>query len=321
MIGRAGFLVFGSGLVILAGTACGTSAGNASGAAGSSGAGGSGGATSSAGGSGGLADGGPRGGTGGSSGASGSSAGSGGGAAGAGGAGPDGGTMEGGIPDAGRAIDGGNADGAPDSLDASSRDASGTSMSFFVSSTASAMGGNLGGLVGADARCQALATAVGAGNRTWHAYLSASGPTPLNARDRIGIGPWYNVRGIKMADNLAQLHDEGGMMNALSFLNTLDERGNTVRFANPDEHDVMTGSGVDGRVLPGPDRTCAGWTLSSGGSVQVGHTDRMGGGERPTSWNSAHAVPGVPPLSAGGCALTDLQAAGGIGRIYCFAID
>src|SRR5438445_768018 len=94
-------------------------------------------------------------------------------------------------------------------------DASPTADPTSSSSTASAMGGNLGGLAGADARCQALATAVGAGARTWHAYLSLSGPTPTHARDRIGTGPWYNVKGVRMAANVAQLHDEGGTMNAL----------------------------------------------------------------------------------------------------------
>jgi hypothetical protein len=221
---------------------------------------------------------------------------------------------EGGFVESGAGnVDGSLTDGsAPPRSD--SGDAGATGLSFFVSSTGSgAMGGDLGGLPGADAKCQSLATAAGAGNRTWHAYLSVSGATPIHARDRIGGGPWYNVRGVKMADTVAQLHEEGGARNAFSFQNTLDEKGNTIRFANPDEHDILTGSGLDGRALPAvPDRTCAGWTASTGSTAQVGHTDRQGLGENPTSWNSAHSTPS--------CAAAQLAGAGGIGRIYCFAL-
>jgi hypothetical protein len=190
-----------------------------------------------------------------------------------------------------------------------------TTLGFFVTSTGSGtMGGNLGGLAGADAKCQALAAVVGAGSRTWHAYLSISGATPVNARDRIGTGPWYNAKGVKIADNLAQLHDEGGM-NALSALTAVDENGLQVPTANPNEHDVFTGTAANGMALPAtPDLTCAGWTAATGGAGQCGHCNRMGNtGNPPTSWNSAHATPG--------CSTAQIQSVGGSGRFYCFAVN
>jgi len=176
------------------------------------------------------------------------------------------------------------------------------------------MGGNLGGLAGADAKCQTLATAVGAGGRTWHAYLSISGATPTNARDRIGNGPWFNSKGVKIADTLAQLHDEGGM-NALGPTTSLDEKGNPVPTANPNEHDILTGTAIDGSALPAaPDRTCAGWMSNAANvTAQVGHENRTGtGGNPPTSWNSAHTAV---------CTMAGLAQVGGAGRIYCFATN
>lgn len=191
----------------------------------------------------------------------------------------------------------------------------GSSLGFFVTSTGSgAMGGNLGGLAGADAKCQMLAMAVGAGARTWHAYLSLSGATPVNARDRIGMGPWFNSKGVKIADNLAILHDEGGM-NALGPTTSLDEMGNMVPVANPNQHDILTGSGIDGHALPAaPDLTCAGWTSNAASVMaQVGHENRTGtGGNPPTSWNSAHSAV---------CTMAGLAQVGGAGRLYCFAIN
>jgi len=239
------------------------------------------------------------GGTGGSTGSGGAS-----GAAGATGAGGSAGN--GGASDAGPKADGATGGGS---------DAGGSTMSFFVSSTGSgAMGGNLNGLAGADMKCQTLAAAVGAGDRTWHAYLSLSGGTPVNARDRIGTGPWYNSMGVKIADTLAQLHDEGGM-NALGPTTSLDERGNQVPTANPNEHDILTGTAIDGSALPAaPDRTCAGWTSNAANvTAQVGHANRAGtGGNPPTSWNSAHTAV---------CTMAGLVQVGGAGRIYCFATN
>jgi hypothetical protein len=157
--------------------------------------------------------------------------------------------------------------------------------------------------------------AVGAGSRTWRAYLSVSVPTPINARSRIGAGPWYNAKGVKIADNLTQLHEEGGAKNAFAGMTALDENGATVPTANPNEHDIFTGSTANGLAFPpNPDLTCAGWTSSSAGTAQCGHCDRMGNaGNPPTSWNSAHATPGCSPAQA--------QSVGATGRIYCFAAD
>ena len=263
---------------------------------GSSGAGGSSQAGTGAGGAatGGTATGGA--GTGGNGGASGS--GGGGGAGGRAGGGGQGGI-------------GGAAGGASD--------AGATSLfSFFVTSTGSgALGGNFGGLAGADAKCQMLATAVGAGARTWHAYLSLSGPTAVNARDRIGAGPWYNVRGVKIADNLTHLHEEGDAgMNGINAMTALDEKGGTVPTANPNEHDIVTGTGLDGRALPAaPDVTCAGWTSSSAGTAEVGHENRDGTNALPnrTYWNASHTTPN--------CTQAGFQQVGGAARLYCFAIN
>ena len=185
-------------------------------------------------------------------------------------------------------------------------------MSFFVTSKGRGFGANLGGLRGADVHCQQLAASVGAGQRTWRAYLSApaTGDQPvIHARDRIGSGPWFNARGVRIASNVAELHDGP---NELGPANTLTEKGATVA---PGRHDILTGSNPDG-TLAGDgtrDTTCRGWTSHDEGRAMLGHHNRFGGGERPTSWNSAH-------LSRG-CSQAALRASLGDGLIYCFAID
>jgi hypothetical protein len=189
-------------------------------------------------------------------------------------------------------------------------------MSFFITSRGSGDGANLGGLEGADRLCQTLATAVGAGSRTWHAYLStqATGEVfAVNARDRIGAGPWFNARGVRVATNVAELHSAA---NNLFKTTQLTEKGEVVngRGDTPNRHDMLTGSQPDGTAFPaGPDHTCRNWTSDGPGSAQVGHHDRQGGGDNPSSWNSAHA--------SQGCSQDDLQATGGDGLFYCFAIN
>ena len=188
-------------------------------------------------------------------------------------------------------------------------------MSFFITSVGSGDGANLGGLTGADAHCQALATAAGASGKTWHAYLStqaANGQPAINARDRIGTGPWYNARGVLIAEDLAQLHSEEantGKENSLSEAgNIINGRGDT-----PNQHDILTGSQADGTAFPaGTDQTCSNWTSNSEGTAVVGHFDRQGGGANPTSWNNAH--------SSRSCSQEDLIATGGNGYFYCFAL-
>jgi hypothetical protein len=185
-------------------------------------------------------------------------------------------------------------------------------LSFFITSAGSGNGANLGGLAGADAICQKLASAVGAGGRTWRAYLStsASGKEPaVNARDRIGKGPWQNAKGVVVAQNVDDLHSE---KNMLGKENSLTEKGAMVngRGDTPNMHDILTGSDQAGRALPG-EMTCANWTSSAAGSAQVGHHDKQGGGQNPNSWNSAHA--------SKGCSQADLVGTGGNGFFYCFA--
>ncbi len=188
------------------------------------------------------------------------------------------------------------------------------SMSFFITSVGSGDGANLGGLAGADAHCAALAGAVGAGGKTWAAYLStqaAGGQPAINARDRIGSGPWYNAKGTMIAANVAQLHSEEAMTGKE---NSLSEAGNMIngRGDTPNQHDILTGSQVDGTAYPaGSDMTCNNWTSNSAGSAQLGHFDRQGGGANPTSWNSAHG--------SRSCSQEDLIATGGNGYFYCFA--
>jgi len=179
------------------------------------------------------------------------------------------------------------------------------SMSFFLTSEGPGNGADLGGLAGADAHCEQLAASVGAGGRTWRAYLSTS---DVDARDRIGEGPWNNARGVTIASSLANLHGD----NNLTKETQLNEKGEVVngRGDTPNRHDVLTGSNADGTAS---DATCNDWTSSGEGSARVGHHDRMGGGDDPTSWNSAHG--------SRGCGQSDLQGTGGDGLFYCFAID
>lgn len=185
-----------------------------------------------------------------------------------------------------------------------------TPMGFFITSVGSGNGANLGGLAGADAHCQKLAAAAGAGNRTWRAYLSAveNGKT-VNARDRIGSGPWYNAKGVLIASNVEELHSEAAKTGKE---NSLTEKGEQVpgRGDKPNQHDILTGSNQDGTAMPG-DLTCNNWTSGDAGSAQVGHHDRTGGGANPTSWNSAHA--------SKGCSQQALIGTGGNGYFYCFA--
>ena len=186
-------------------------------------------------------------------------------------------------------------------------------MSFFITSAGPGDGANLGGLEGADRHCHTLAQAVGAGDRTWRAYLSTIGEgTTVNARDRIGSGPWYNAKGVMVAENVEQLHSEN---NHLSKENSLTEKGEMVngRGDQPNMHDILTGSNLDGTAFTGEGYTnCGNWTASGEGGSRVGHHDRVGGGQNPTSWNSAH--------TSRGCSQENLQGTGGNGLFYCFAI-
>lgn len=186
-------------------------------------------------------------------------------------------------------------------------------MSFFITSEGSGNGADLGGLDGADQHCHALAEAAGVGDRTWRAYLSATGSESVDARDRIGEGPWYNAEGEQIAADVDELHEEDNNINKET---ALDENGEMVngRGDDPNKHDILTGSELDGTTFTGDeDTTCEDWTSSGEGSAQVGHHDREGGGENPTSWNSAHG--------SKGCSQSDLEGTGGDGLFYCFATD
>ena len=186
-------------------------------------------------------------------------------------------------------------------------------MNFFLTSAGSGDGANLGGLQGADQICQDRAYAVGAGDLIWRAYLSTTGESGENARDRIGDGPWYNYAGTMVAQDVDDLHSEN---NLLGKENSLTERGAQVngRGDSPNMHDIITGSTMDGLASDADgDTTCENWTSNnSDGSALVGHHDRVGGGQNPTSWNSAHA--------SRGCGQEDLQGTGGNGFFYCFGI-
>jgi hypothetical protein len=188
-------------------------------------------------------------------------------------------------------------------------------MGFFVTSVGMGQGGNLGGLEGADAHCATLAEGAGSSGRTWRAYLSTQeeGKRGISARDRIGLGPWYNAHGVLIASDLDELH-----LNPNIILRTaVDENGKRVngRGDTPNRHDILTGSMADGTAYfprETADHTCSSWTSSSSeGSAQVGHHDRHGGGN--TSWNSAHG--------SRGCGEDDLPKSGGAGLLYCFAAD
>jgi hypothetical protein len=187
-------------------------------------------------------------------------------------------------------------------------------MTFFSTSAGPGNGANLGGLAGANAHCQKLAAAAGAGNRTWRAYLSTSGSgtdKAVNAKDRIGTGPWHNAKGVQVAATVAELH---GDKNNLTKETQLTEKGEVVngRGDTPNRHDILTGSQLDGTAFTdSADHTCQNWTGAGDGSAQVGHHDRQGGGQNPTSWNSAHA--------SRGCSQENLRGTGGDGLFYCFA--
>ncbi|WP_298233888.1 lectin [uncultured Azohydromonas sp.] len=193
--------------------------------------------------------------------------------------------------------------------------------SFFVTSVGVGQGANLGGLAGADAHCQKLATAAGGGAKTWRAYLStqaADGQPAVNARDRIGTGPWHNTRGAVIARDVAHLHGDtlelARLGSNLSRNSVFTEKNEPVKGSGsqPNEHDILTGSQPDGRAFTdAEDRTCKNYTSSGEGSVQVGHFDRTGGGN--TSWNSAHR--------SRGCSQENLVSTGGAGLLYCFAIN
>jgi len=193
-------------------------------------------------------------------------------------------------------------------------------MTFFVTGNGPGKGADLGGIEGADRYCQTLAQRHGAGGKTWHAYLStqaADGKPAINARDRIGNGPWQNFKGQVVATSVDDLHSDS---NKLGFDNSLSERGQLipgVGFA-PNRHDVLTGSQPDGKAFAaGEDRTCRNWTSSTQGSAMVGHIDRKGlRDDVPSrSWNSSHPSRGPD----GGCSQNDLKSTGGDGLFYCFA--
>jgi len=203
------------------------------------------------------------------------------------------------------------------SLTPSSARAQQSTMTFFVTSVGSGNGANLGGLAGADKQCQTLAQAAGAGGKTWHAYLSTQGPGAVNARDRIGSGPWQNEKGVVIAKNVTELHGA----NNLTKQTALTEKGDVVngRGDTPNMHDILTGSQPDGTAFAGSeDRTCGNWTKSGQGSAMMGHSDRQGlrDDDASKSWNSSHPSRGPD----GGCSQSDLKSTGGNGLFYCFAI-
>ena len=191
-----------------------------------------------------------------------------------------------------------------------------TTMSFFITSVGPGDGANLGGLDGADAHCQMLAEAAGSTGRVWRAYLSQSasdGQPAVNARDRIGSGPWYNSNGVEVASSVSDLHSAN---NELSKENSISETGQVIngRGDDPNMHDVLTGSQLDGTAFSdGEDHTCGNWTSNGAGSAQAGHQDRQGGGDNPTSWNAAHG--------SQGCSQDDLIGTGGNGLYYCFVTN
>jgi len=189
-------------------------------------------------------------------------------------------------------------------------------MGFFVTSAGIGDGANLGGLAGADAHCQALADAAGSGQRTWRAYLSTQGDGAVNARDRIGDGPWANANGLIMATSVSSLHHDNSNFN---WEHSLDENGEQFPSridGDPDftEHDVLTGTQIVGTAFTeDDDRTCGNWTSNNEGSAMLGHADRYSFTTPGSPWNAAHP--------SRGCSQDDLVATGGAGRFYCFAID
>ena len=194
-------------------------------------------------------------------------------------------------------------------------------MTFFVTSVGTGKGADLGGLEGADRHCVQLAQAAGAGGHTWRAYLSTQpngGGAAVNARDRIGRGPWRNAKGVVVAKDLDELHGD----NNLTKQTALTEKSEVVngRGDKPNRHDALTGSQPDGRAFPpGEDRTCRNWTSSTQGAAMVGHIDRQGLGndDASRSWNASHLSRGPD----GGCSQADLRSTGGDGLFYCFAAE
>jgi len=192
-------------------------------------------------------------------------------------------------------------------------------MSFFVTSVGEGKGADLGGLAGADKHCQDLAKAAGAGGKTWHAYLSTQGDGAVNARDRIGKGPWQNIKGTVVATSIDDLHSAN---NKLSKQNNLSEKGEVIngRGDKPNRHDIITGSTPDGKAFPSDkDMTCKNYTSSTQGAVMLGHNDRQGLREDDAShsWNSSHPSRGAD----GGCSQADMRSTGGDGLLYCFAAN
>jgi hypothetical protein len=208
------------------------------------------------------------------------------------------------------------------SVAAQSAQAQSAGTTFFVTSTGIGNGGNLGGLAGADNYCQTLAQAAGAGTKTWHAYLStqaADGTPAVNARDRIGKGPWQNSKGVVVAKDVADLHSAA---NNLTKQTSLSEKGDVIngRGDTPNRHDALTGSQPDGTAFaPADDRTCKNWTSSTQGSAMLGHIDRIGlrDDDASKSWNSSHPSRGPD----GGCSQADFKSTGGDGLLYCFAAN
>jgi hypothetical protein len=195
-------------------------------------------------------------------------------------------------------------------------------MSFLVTSAGSGKGADLGGLAGADQLCARLAQAAGSSGKTWRAYLStqgSGGTAVVNARDRIGRGPWQNAKGVVIAKDVAELH---GASNNLTKQTALTEKGevNNGRGDTPNRHDILTGSQADGTAFaPGEDRTCKNWTSSTQGSAMLGHSDRIGlrDDDASKSWNASHPSRGPD----GGCSQADLKSTGGDGLLYCFAVN
>src|ERR1700759_2941636 len=196
------------------------------------------------------------------------------------------------------------------------------SASFFLTSAGPGKGADLGGIEGADKHCQSLAQATGAGNKTWHAYLStqaADGKPAINAKDRIGKGPWQNSKGVVVAKDVADLHSAN---NNLTKQTALSEKGEVIngRGDTPNRHDALTGSQADGTAFgPETDRTCKNWTSSTQGAAMLGHSDRIGlrDDDASKSWNSSHPSRGPD----GGCSQNDFKTTGGDGLLYCFAVN
>jgi hypothetical protein len=195
-------------------------------------------------------------------------------------------------------------------------------MTFFITSAGSGKGADLGGLKGADQHCQSLAQAAGAGKHTWHAYLStqaADSQPAVNARDRVGKGPWKNAKGEVVATSVADLHSASNKLNKQT---ALGEKGQPIngRGDQPNMHDILTGTQPDGTAFAaGEDRTCKNWTSSGEGSAMVGHHDRQGlrDDDASKSWNSSHPSRG----QGGGCSQDALRSTGGNGLFYCFATN